>query len=97
MWDPETKRKSSENAVPNAPNMRWLVLHTRPCRGAVADVLRKPKRAARDVESFFEYAKDPDSFDQPSHVGLVEIAVVNPADSFHGTFSSHLVVCSCAM
>ena len=64
--------------------MRWLVLHARPFRGGVADALRKQKRTTRDADTILESVRDPDSFEQPSHVGLVEISVVNPQESFHG-------------
>ena len=68
--------------VPNAPNSQWLVQYARP-RTAIAELIRKPKKSARDLEMIMEGLRSPEGMQPPRHVERVEVRVTNPQDAFH--------------
>ena len=77
-------RLREEELLPNNPNMQWLVLQSRPYQGIISELLRKPKRSQREVESLLDMIRDPASFSPSAHIGAVDVSCSQTSGSFHG-------------
>jgi len=82
-FEPEKDRRAPDASIPNAPNMRWLVMHSCNPPG-FNDTFRGAKHQTntKRAEALLQGISDPDAQAPPAHVGVAEISAVNATDSF---------------
>jgi hypothetical protein len=77
--------RNNDYAVPNSPNCNWLVMDTRTSKLGIREHLANRKKLVKGKpDPFIDALHDPESFDIPANVSVVDITAVNPLESFHG-------------